>query len=49
MDIADKNSFSIIDELGRGTSTTDGLGIAWGLCEYMAKNKLGVCLFASHF
>ena len=46
-----KNSLVILDEIGRGTSTFDGLSIAWAVVEYMAdKEKCGAkTLFATHY
>ena len=44
-----KKSLILLDEVGRGTSTYDGVAIAWALAEYLVKNKMPRTVFATHF
>lgn len=43
------NSLIILDEVGRGTSTFDGLSIAWAVVEYLSKKLKAKTLFATHY
>lgn len=46
---ATKNSLLVLDEVGRGTSTFDGLSIAWALIEYVCNVLKAKTLFATHY
>ncbi|MBR4723200.1 MAG: DNA mismatch repair protein MutS [Clostridia bacterium] len=46
---ATPKSLVILDEIGRGTSTYDGLAIAWAVAEYMAETAKSKTLFATHY
>lgn len=46
---ADERSFVILDEIGRGTATFDGLSIAWAVVEYLHEVNKSRALFATHY
>ena len=46
---ATKNSLLVLDEVGRGTSTYDGLSIAWSSLEYLTEKVRAKTLFATHY
>ncbi|MGB0452720.1 MAG: DNA mismatch repair protein MutS [Bacteriovoracaceae bacterium] len=46
---ATEHSLILLDEVGRGTSTYDGLSIAWSLTEHIASNIQAMTLFATHY
>jgi DNA mismatch repair protein MutS len=46
---ATEKSLLVLDEVGRGTSTYDGLSIAWAVVEYLTTNVRAKTLFATHY
>jgi len=46
---ATPNSLILLDEIGRGTSTFDGLSIAWAVMEYISQNLVSKTLFSTHY
>ncbi len=49
LNFSTNNSLIILDEVGRGTSTFDGLSIAWAVVEYLSKKLHAKTLFATHY
>ncbi len=46
---ATARSLVVLDEIGRGTSTLDGLSLAWAIAEFLAKDDAPRTLFATHY
>lgn len=49
LNYATDKSLILLDEIGRGTSTYDGVAIAWSVCEYLATKVKARSIFATHY
>jgi DNA mismatch repair protein MutS len=49
LNTATSNSYIVLDEIGRGTSTYDGLALAWAVAEYIHDHIRAKTLFATHY
>ena len=49
LNLAKKNSLVLIDEIGRGTSTKDGLALAWSIAEELATKNGALSIFSTHY
>jgi DNA mismatch repair protein MutS len=49
LNTASASSFVVLDEIGRGTSTYDGLALAWAIVEYIQSHVRAKTLFATHY
>jgi len=49
LNAATDRSFILLDEIGRGTSTYDGVAIAWSVAEFIATKVKARCIFATHY
>ncbi len=49
LNTASSTSFIVLDEIGRGTSTFDGLSLAWAMVEYIHEHVKAKTLFATHY
>jgi DNA mismatch repair protein MutS len=46
---SNENTFILLDEIGRGTSTYEGVSIAWSVAKKIVKDLNSFCLFATHY
>ena len=49
LNFATDKSLILLDEIGRGTSTYDGVAIAWSVCEFLANKVKARTIFATHY
>ena len=49
LNFATEKSLILLDEIGRGTSTYDGVAIAWSVCEFVATKLKARSIFATHY